>query len=166
MSNTQGGPGWWPDPTLRTTSAFAVAGVTTSIWVTVYAPVGTPAGDHAVSVTLLPRSQARSTPPPPPPPSSPGNPPPWADHAITAAVTVTVFGFALPVAPTLLTAFNLDESKLASICKQENRCLPHPSPFFNGGFTPLMRWTSTGPSKVTVERPAIANKNSWTAVDF
>ena len=38
VSHNQGGPGWWPDPTLRTPAAFGVAGIATSILVTAYAP--------------------------------------------------------------------------------------------------------------------------------
>ena len=52
--NSQGAEGWWPDVCLRTPRAFGVAGLATSVWFTLHAPVGTPAGEYAGSVTLTP----------------------------------------------------------------------------------------------------------------
>ena len=98
MQNEDGpeGPGWWPDPTLRVPKAFGVQNVTTSIWFTLHAPYKSAAGVYTSTITLEPTV-------------------PTDGDTIQVKLSVTVFGFSLPIMPALQTAFNLQESSLASV---------------------------------------------------
>ena len=98
MANTDGPAGWWPDPTISVPQAFGVAGITTALWFTLFAPPDTPAGKYTTTITLTPERNGRFLHPP-----------------IILELAVTVFGFSLPAAPALKTAFNLQESSLASV---------------------------------------------------
>ena len=103
VSNPQGGPGWWPDPVLPTSHAFGLAGLTTAIWVTVSAPTDAAAGKHSCTITLTPTGSAADVAP------------------IVVRLIVTVFGFALPTTPALLTAFNMGEGALAKAYNETPR---------------------------------------------
>lgn len=104
LNNTQGGAGWWPDPCLRVPRAMGVAGVALSLWVTVHAPPTADPGEHKATVTLT------------------------STHAGTASIVVpvviTVFPFALPTQPALLTAFNLDPARLAKVYNKSSPPVP------------------------------------------
>ena len=108
VANDQGGAGWWPDPVLPTTHAFGVAGLTTSVWFTVYSPPATSAGKYKATVTLTPTADTAAAP----------------ASVITVALEVTVYGFSLPTAPALLTAFNLGEANLAKVYNKSSGGLP------------------------------------------
>lgn len=86
-------PGWWPDPLLPV-SRFSVPGATTqSLWCTLHAPPGTPAGQYVGTVTVRP-----------------GDAP-----ATKVAVEATVYDFDLPTRPTVKTAFALMDGFLEQI---------------------------------------------------
>jgi hypothetical protein len=104
-TNEDGGAGWWPDPLLTTPHALGVVGITTSVWVTVYAASHTPAETHTFAIHLTP---VVTTPSPAAPPEESAPP-----TTIVVPVNVTVFGFSLPTQPALLTAFDLSESHIA-----------------------------------------------------
>ena len=86
-------PGWWPDPLLPV-SRFEVPEATTqSLWFTLHAPAGTPAGRYEGTVTIRP-----------------GNAPP-----IPITVEATVYDFDLPTRPSIKTAFALMDGFLERI---------------------------------------------------
>ncbi len=86
-------PGWWPDPLLPVSEFDVPGGVTQALWVTVYAPPGTPAGKYHGKVTV-----------------TPANAQPFA-----VSLNVTVYGFDLPVQPHIKTAFALMDGYLERI---------------------------------------------------
>ena len=86
-------PGWWPDPLLPVSKFDIPSGTTQSLWFTVYAPPGTPAGDYSGTVTITPENA----------------------EPITARVKATVFGFDLPVEGHLKTAFALMDGFLEKL---------------------------------------------------
>ena len=98
LGNAQGGPGWWPEIVLDDSRAFAVAGSTTSLWCTAFAPSGTPAGTYRGTVTLTPTSGAAGA------------------AAIVVQVEATVFGFSLPVVPALMTACQNFDFIYTAVC--------------------------------------------------
>jgi hypothetical protein len=85
--------GWWPDPLLPVESVSIPAGFAQPLWVTVYAPPGTPAGEYTGTVTIRP----------------PGQP------ATEVAVHLTVYGLTLPTQGHLKTAFALMDGYLEKL---------------------------------------------------
>jgi len=85
-----GSPGWWPDPLLPVSSFDLIPDFTQPVWVTVYAPIGTPAGDYTGSVKVL------------------------SDSGVPASVEVRakVYPFSLPVEGHMKTAFALMDGYL------------------------------------------------------
>ena len=83
--NPDAAPGWWPDPLLPVEGFDVEPGFVQPIWVTVYAPANTPAGDYVGSLTLRPRDLP----------------------ATTVPIRATVYGFDLPVKGHMKTAFAL-----------------------------------------------------------
>ena len=85
--NTTDNPNYWPDPLLTFTSTCAInAGDRVAFWVDVATTASTPAGDYTATVTVS------------------------ADNAAakTFPLNVHVWGFTLPTAPALPTAFSID----------------------------------------------------------
>jgi hypothetical protein len=82
--------GWWPDPLLPVESVSVPAGFAQPLWVTVHAPAGTPPGEYAGTVTILPPGQVPTV----------------------VALQVTVYGVTLPVQGHLKTAFALMDGYL------------------------------------------------------
>ncbi len=79
--------GWWPDPLLTFTNQCNInANDRVAFWVNVNAKGDTPAGDYTATITI----QANGITP------------------ITMPLSVRVWDFALPVKPTLPTAFSID----------------------------------------------------------
>ena len=118
MENTDGPAGWWPDPTLRVPKAFGVSGISTSVWFTVFAPPNSAAGEYKTTITLKPD----------------------AGDSIQVPLSVTVFGFTLPTAPALQTAFNLQEGSLASVYDPKGPPAKH---MWNASTVEKM-WEATG----------------------
>ncbi len=83
-------PGWWPDALLPVDKMDILPQFTQSIWVTVLAPAGTPAGDYRGTISLQPK----------------GKP------AIEIGVCAKVYGFDLPVRSHLKTTFALMDGYL------------------------------------------------------
>jgi len=110
VANPQSGAGWWPDPCLRVPKAFGVAGVTTALWFTVYAPPHSESVPHTFTTTVIltpdPSITARV---------SGGGDTLLQAPSITFEVEMVVFGFSLPARPALMTAFNLDEGRLGKV---------------------------------------------------
>lgn len=79
----EGATGDWPDPLLPLKTFSAPGGRCTALWFTIYAPPDTPAGVYAGDLTL---SYPKSDP-------------------IVIRVEATVYGFELPVTPSLKTDF-------------------------------------------------------------
>lgn len=84
--------GWWPDPIPRKESFDAFAGWWQPIWVTVFAPEGTPAGVYSGKAVI-----------------QPGN-----AQAHEVELKVTVWDFDLPKTPSLKTAFDLYINRIES----------------------------------------------------
>jgi hypothetical protein len=85
--------GWWPDPLLPVAQFDLQPGFTQPVWVTIYAPPGTPAGDYSGAFRLV----------------ADGQPP------LRLPVKATVYGFSLPVQSHLKTAFAMLGEELAAI---------------------------------------------------
>ncbi len=86
-------PGWWPDPLLAVDHVHLRPLFAQPIWVTVYAPPGTPAGQYTGTLTVSP--QARE--------------PTQVD------ICATVHGFSLPTRGHLKTAFALMDGFLERV---------------------------------------------------
>jgi len=86
-------PGWWPDPLLPVDNFGLQPGVAQPIWVTVYAPPGTPSGEYLGSVIVRPER---------------GGP-------TRVDLRATVYGFSLPVEGHLKTAFALMDGYLERV---------------------------------------------------
>ena len=86
-------PGWWPDPLLPVSSFNVPAGWAQPIWVTLYAPAGTPAGRYEGTLTLRPGGR----------------------DPVRVLVAADVYGFALPVEGHLKTAFALMDGFLERV---------------------------------------------------
>ena len=100
--------GWWPDPLIPLdwpgsgkkglgplADAFARKGETQPLWVSVFCPAGTPAGEYRGSITLKPE----------------GLP------AARVALSVKVRNYGLPLRPRLKTAFSFSENDVARFNK-------------------------------------------------
>ncbi len=87
------GPGWVPDALLPIRGFDVPEGFAQSLWVTVYAPAGTPAGDYSGALTI----------------DAPGVPP------IEVDISARVWGFSLPVTGHLKTAFALMDGFLERV---------------------------------------------------
>ncbi|MBN2308735.1 MAG: DUF4091 domain-containing protein, partial [Candidatus Hydrogenedentes bacterium] len=85
--------GWYPDALLPVESFGLSPDLTQALWVTVYAPLGTPPGEYAGTLTLRPA----------------GAPP------AEVAVRATVYGFSLPETGHLKTAFALMDGYLERV---------------------------------------------------
>ena len=85
--------GWWPDPLLPVQEFDVPPGFAQSIWVTVFAPPGTPAGHYVGTVTVQPNGVA----------------------ARTVEVAAEVYGFTLPRQGHLKTAFALMDGFLERV---------------------------------------------------
>ncbi|MCL2742907.1 MAG: DUF4091 domain-containing protein [Planctomycetaceae bacterium] len=59
-ADTEGGPGWWPDPLLPVERFDVPAGQTQPIWVTVYVPKGTKPGTYSGTVSLVPKNALKA----------------------------------------------------------------------------------------------------------
>ena len=86
-------PGWWPDPLLPVSAADIPDGFSGALWVTVYAPAGTPAGEYHGTLTVRPE----------------GLPP------TAILLTAKVYGFDLPVRGHLKNAFALMDGFLERV---------------------------------------------------
>ncbi|NSW54371.1 MAG: DUF4091 domain-containing protein [Armatimonadetes bacterium] len=86
-------PGWWPDPLLPVPDFDVAGGVTQSLWFTLYAPPGTPAGKYSGTVSV-----------------SPGN-----AQGFDVQVTANVYGFSVPDQPHIKTAFALMDGFLEKL---------------------------------------------------
>jgi len=86
-------PGWWPDPLLPVSKFTVPGGVTQSVWFTVYAPPGTPAGVYRGQVAFKPT-----------------NAPEYRTN-----VTARVYDFDIPTEPHIKTAFALMDGFLEKI---------------------------------------------------
>ncbi|MBI4341154.1 MAG: DUF4091 domain-containing protein [Candidatus Omnitrophica bacterium] len=84
--------GWWPDPLPAATPFDVKRGWTQPVWVTIYTPPGTPAGEYRGVITIR------------------------ADNAAptTIELAVHVWDFDLPQIPTLKTAFDVYLNRLQS----------------------------------------------------
>jgi len=86
-------PGWWPDP-LLTVDRFSVPpDFAQPIWVTVYAPPGTPAGDYEGTLTVRPAGEP----------------------ATAVQVRARIYGFDLPRRGHMKTAFALMDGYLEQV---------------------------------------------------
>ena len=54
--DTEGSPGWWPDPLLPVDRFDVPTGQTQPVWVTVYAPKGTKPGTYHGTVSIVPKN--------------------------------------------------------------------------------------------------------------
>lgn len=88
-------PGWWPDPLLPVSSFELLPDFTQPIWVTVYAPAGTPAGEYTGTVKVL----AGAT-------------------TVPVEVRAKVYGFSLPVEGHMKTAFALMDGYLEKLYRR------------------------------------------------
>ncbi len=86
-------PGWWPDPLLPVSKFDVPPSFTQSLWFTVTAPPGTPAGEYEGQITI-----------------TPGNAP-----QLVVPLKVTVYDFDVPVQPHIKTAFALMDGFLEKI---------------------------------------------------
>ncbi len=86
-------PGWWPDPLLPVETFTLGPNEAQAIWVTVYCPPGTPAGEYRGMVTVQPER----------------------GEGLEVPVSATVYGFDLPVQGHLKTAFALMDGYLEKI---------------------------------------------------
>ena len=85
--------GWWPDPLLPVKSFDLQPGLAQPIWVTVFAPAGTPAGDYTGDVKLLADGQPLAS----------------------VGVQATVYPLTLPVEGHMKTAFALMDGYLEKL---------------------------------------------------
>lgn len=92
-ADPQATAGWWPDPLLPVERFCLEPGFTQAIWVTVYAPAGTPAGQYVGSLTVRPKNAAPAV----------------------VQIRADVYGFALPVRGHMKTAFALMDGYLEKI---------------------------------------------------
>jgi len=99
---TGAAPGWWPDPLLKVRSFDVPAGTTQSLWFTVYAPPGTPAGDYRGIVKVGVSGAAAGA-------------PTYERREIEVPMRVTVYGFDVPTQPHLKTAFALMDGYLEKL---------------------------------------------------
>jgi hypothetical protein len=99
---TDATPGWWPDPLLKVSSFDVPAGTTQSIWFTVHAPAGTPAGEYRGVVTIRANGVGAGA-------------PTYERREVGVPVRVTVYGFDLPTQPHLKTAFALMDGYLEKL---------------------------------------------------
>ena len=102
------------------------------------APPGTAAGKYTTTVTLTPDQVEGER---------------VGGEPIAVDLTVTVFGFSLPTAPALQTAFNLQERSLASVYHPKG---PAPKKQWNASVVEQM-WATTGcsnPFSATVKGEA------------
>lgn len=90
---TDAAPGWWPDPLLPVERFDVPAGFAQPVWVTLYAPPGTPAGDYAGSLVVRPENEP----------------------AVRVGVRARVYGFSLPAEGHLKTAFALMDGFLEKV---------------------------------------------------
>lgn len=88
-------PGWWPDPLLPVQDFDVPGGTTQSLWFTVYAPPGTPAGEYRGTVRVRTNGTGR--------------------RVIEVPLKVRVYGFDLPVQSHLKTAFALMDGYLEQL---------------------------------------------------
>ncbi|HHX41387.1 MAG TPA: DUF4091 domain-containing protein [Armatimonadetes bacterium] len=86
-------PGWWPDPLLPVSHFDVPGGTTQSVWFTLYAPPGTPAGTYRGEFTVTPENAP----------------------AVRIPVEARVYGFTLPTQPRLKTAFALMDGFLETV---------------------------------------------------
>ena len=86
------GPGWWPDPLLPVPRLLATAGEACVAWITVSADPACPPGNFTANVVLE-----------------------TADEHKSVALSVEVFGFALPTIFKLRTAIDFDRKKLSAV---------------------------------------------------
>jgi hypothetical protein len=87
-------PGWWPDPLLPVESFEVKPDFAQSVWITVYAPPGTPAGTYTGAVTVSPKGEPTTK----------------------VEVQARVYGFNLaPGAGHFKTAFALFDDNIASV---------------------------------------------------
>ena len=101
-NNQRNGSGWWPDPLVPVQQAIGVAGEATPLWFTVHAPPHTSHDRREYHATItLSGTDSKF--------------PSLKAETITIPVYITVFGFSLPPTPPLMTAFNLDESKIGDV---------------------------------------------------
>lgn len=95
-ADTEGMAGWWPDPLLPVQKFTLPAGQTQPLWVTLYAPPGTPAGTYHGTVRLMPQNAP----------------------ATEIPLTVTVWDFELPAESHFPTAFALMDGFLEHVYDQ------------------------------------------------
>ena len=94
--DTEGIPGWWPDPLLPV-ECFSLAECRTQpVWVTLYAPKGTTPGTYHGTMTIVPNGAPKTE----------------------IALTVTVWDFELPDEGHFKTAFALMDGFLESVYQQ------------------------------------------------
>lgn len=86
-------PGWWPDPLLPVAQFGLHPGTAQSVWVTVYAPDGTPPGLYEGRVTVRPANAP----------------------SVEVCVEATVYGFSLPMQGHLKNAFALMDGYLEKL---------------------------------------------------
>jgi len=86
-------PGWWPDPLLTVDSFSVPPDFAQPVWITVYAPPGTPAGEYEGTVTVRPAGEP----------------------ATAVPVRARVYGFDLPQRGHMKTAFALMEGYLEQV---------------------------------------------------
>ncbi|GGC48390.1 hypothetical protein GCM10011386_45760 [Parapedobacter defluvii] len=84
--------GWYPDPLLTRDHAHLIENWSNSIWVTVHAPAGTPAGTYQGTVELE-----------------------IGPHTETIHIEATVYGFSIPAVPSLPSLFSLALEYLAKV---------------------------------------------------
>ncbi|MEN6494116.1 MAG: glycoside hydrolase domain-containing protein [Thermoguttaceae bacterium] len=85
--------GWWPEVLLPAKKFSVEPGFAQAVWVTVYAPAGTPAGQYAGKLTVRPKNAAPAE----------------------VQIQANVYGFALPVRGHMKTAFALMDGYLEKI---------------------------------------------------
>jgi len=92
-ADPQATPGWWPDALLPVEQFGVAPGFAQAVWVTVYAPPGTPPGEYIGKLLVRPKN------------SEPAE----------VEIRATVYGFDLPVQGHLKTAFALMDGYLEKI---------------------------------------------------
>ena len=86
-------PGWWPEMLLPVERFSVAPGFTQAVWVTVYAPPGTPAGHYHGTLTVRPAGL----------------------EPVEVDLRVEVYGFSLPVTGHMKTAFALMDGFLEKV---------------------------------------------------
>jgi len=94
--DTEGVPGWWPDPLLPVENFTLSSGQTQPIWVTFYAPKGTTPGTYHGTMTLVPANAPKTE----------------------IELTVTVWNFELPDEGHFRTAFAMMDGFLEKVYQQ------------------------------------------------